>query len=201
MSADRHSRARESRSTAEQELLSSTSSDVCELWSGQEIVRLIGNPQGMKTLICADDGKVFDLHSAFGAGYLRLTGRGGLKGTQEEEVIVSLNNAAPNLALNVKNATAPAWELWIWAVVGVLLQAAALTVPGLATYRKLAPPPPRLHSSPPMRSNSSLGWNWEKAGSPIAVYGYPCFLAGTALVIAGTMGWFVTVPSFQPCVC
>ncbi|KAL6362516.1 hypothetical protein LRP88_03799 [Fusarium phalaenopsidis] len=35
-------RARESRAVAEAELMSSTSGEVCELWSGQEIVRVMG---------------------------------------------------------------------------------------------------------------------------------------------------------------
>lgn len=36
-------RARESRAVAEAELMSSTSNDVCELWNGQEIVRVMGS--------------------------------------------------------------------------------------------------------------------------------------------------------------
>jgi hypothetical protein len=38
-------RARESRAQAELELLSSTSDEVCELWSGEAIVRVMGSPQ------------------------------------------------------------------------------------------------------------------------------------------------------------
>ncbi|KAF8250990.1 hypothetical protein K440DRAFT_540557, partial [Wilcoxina mikolae CBS 423.85] len=38
-------RARESRAAAELELLSSTSDEVCELWSGEAIVRVMGSPQ------------------------------------------------------------------------------------------------------------------------------------------------------------
>jgi hypothetical protein len=36
-------RARESRAIAESELMSSTSNEVCELWNGQEIVRVMGS--------------------------------------------------------------------------------------------------------------------------------------------------------------
>ena len=35
-------RARESRAVAESELMSSTSNEVCELWNGQQIVRVMG---------------------------------------------------------------------------------------------------------------------------------------------------------------
>lgn len=37
-------RARENRAAAEVELMSSTSHDVCELWNGQSIVRMMGSP-------------------------------------------------------------------------------------------------------------------------------------------------------------
>src|SRR5690349_17402795 len=36
-------RARESRAVAESELMSSTSKEVCELWNGQQIVRVMGS--------------------------------------------------------------------------------------------------------------------------------------------------------------
>lgn len=74
-----------------------------------------------------------------------------------------LRDAAPNLALNVKNATVSRWELRIWAALAVALQFAAMAVPEVATYY----------------------WKWEKGGSQIAPYGYPCFLIGTALVVIG----------------
>ncbi|KAK3378991.1 hypothetical protein B0T24DRAFT_506525, partial [Lasiosphaeria ovina] len=152
-------RARESRSTAEQELLSSTSQDVCELWSGEEIVRLIGNPQGMKCLIVTNEARVYDLKSAIEHKLFR-------SDMVPPEVTATLTNAAPNLALNVKNANAPGWELWLWAFFGVALQLIAIAIPGVATYH----------------------WQWPKAGASVAAYGYPCFAIGTVLVIGGVLG-------------
>lgn len=38
-------RARESRAIAEVELLSSTSHEVCEMWDGQNLVRIMGSPE------------------------------------------------------------------------------------------------------------------------------------------------------------
>jgi hypothetical protein len=38
-------RARESRSSAEVELMSSTSHEVCELWNGESVVRMLGRPK------------------------------------------------------------------------------------------------------------------------------------------------------------
>jgi len=43
-------RARENRAAAEVELMSSTSSDVCELWNGQTIVRMMGSPEIVELL-------------------------------------------------------------------------------------------------------------------------------------------------------
>lgn len=47
-------RARENRAAAEVELMSSTSPDVCELWNGQNIVRMMGSPPILQ-IICFHD--------------------------------------------------------------------------------------------------------------------------------------------------
>ena len=47
-------RARESRTSAEVEVLSSTSNEVCELWSGNEVVRLAGQPPIKEVIRCLD---------------------------------------------------------------------------------------------------------------------------------------------------
>ncbi|KAF4816632.1 hypothetical protein CGCSCA5_v006383 [Colletotrichum siamense] len=57
-------RAREPQAVAEQELLSSTSANVCELWNGQQVVRIIGEPIGMKTVVATSDGKIQSLREA-----------------------------------------------------------------------------------------------------------------------------------------
>ncbi|RYP70138.1 hypothetical protein DL771_005650 [Monosporascus sp. 5C6A] len=125
-------RARESQSTAEQELLSSTSSNVCELWSGREVVRVMGNHSKMKNLIIRDDGELFDLKSAVVGGVM-------VPALQPDEIpkrgigftndpmlkrdapkfyalLATLSHAAPNLALNVKNSCASPQEMWSWAL-------------------------------------------------------------------------------------
>lgn len=173
-------RACESRSTAELELLSSTSADVCELWSGQEIVRLIGNPQMKWLILDKSNGKLHDLQSACKERLIRHDQSLGYP--DGSEVTSILKDAAPNLALNVRHATASSKELWFWAIVGIGLQATAIVIPGLATYR----------------------WAWLKAGAPVAGYGYPCFLVGTLLVIVGILGCghviegITTEYSFEP---
>lgn len=47
-------RARENNAAAEVELMSSTSQDVCELWNGQSIVRLMGAPPILEILYLHD---------------------------------------------------------------------------------------------------------------------------------------------------
>ena len=115
----------------------------------------------MKTLVIAVDDslrmKVLDIATAVEDGVLHS------EGDIPDKILAELANAAPNLALNVKNATAPQWLLWLCAALGCFLQAAALVIPGLATYF----------------------WGWEKAGLPVASYGYPCYLIGSLLVISG----------------
>lgn len=173
-------RARESRANAEKEILSSTSADVCELWSGQEIVRELGNPEGMKDLILlrepieigvnsrrgrrrpyardaeTEPTRVLDITSAVSNNIL--TSR-----HIEDEELINISNGAPNIALNVRNSTASPRELIAFAVVGTLLQLGGLVFPAVTTYYL----------------------KWTKGGSAIAGYGYPCFATGTAAVIVG----------------
>ncbi|KAL8365070.1 hypothetical protein RB595_004064 [Gaeumannomyces hyphopodioides] len=49
-------RARESRAVAESELMSSTSNEVCELWNGQEIVRVMGKGPILEFIILSCKG-------------------------------------------------------------------------------------------------------------------------------------------------
>lgn len=163
-------RARESLSTAEQELLSSTSDDVYELWNGKEIVRTIGSPAGMKNLFITRDKSdrtgVINFREVVDYNLMNCPSRhfyDPSTSVNYRRIIDDLSDAAPNLALNVKNATALTEELWLWATLGIVLQLTAMAVPGVATY----------------------SWKWEKGGLPVAPYGYPCFLIGTSVVVTG----------------
>ncbi|KAF2011218.1 hypothetical protein BU24DRAFT_495443 [Aaosphaeria arxii CBS 175.79] len=181
-------RARESQATAEQELLSSTSDNVCELWSGEETIRQIGKP-GTKELVLVNSKEngiqLVDLQHAVMKGWLQEenmpsrtmnTGRGG-SAPWSELVSVSSSRASyfrdlkdlteqnPNIALNIDSSTASRKELWTWAIFGVVLQSLALVVPGLATYL----------------------WKFPKASEPVQSYAYPCFLIGTCIVNLGLL--------------
>ncbi|KAG7410811.1 hypothetical protein Forpe1208_v009908 [Fusarium oxysporum f. sp. rapae] len=93
---------RESQSVAEQELLLSTSEIVCEMWNGQQIVRLTGGSEELKTLIATKYGNVYDIQTAFNHGLLSVS-RQDYHLTPEE--LEGLSNATPNLALNFPKAT------------------------------------------------------------------------------------------------
>jgi hypothetical protein len=81
------------------------------------------------------------------------------------DIVAQLAQSAPNLILNVKQTVSPAWESWLCASLGVILQVATLILAGFATYH----------------------WRWSKGGKTIASYGFPCFLAGTAAVSVGLL--------------
>ncbi|KAH7094410.1 hypothetical protein FB567DRAFT_585784 [Paraphoma chrysanthemicola] len=166
-------RARESKANAEKEILSSTSEDVCELWSGREVVRELGNPEGMKELVLLEESvqfdlgltepslteptRVLDISAAVTAGVLSKPN------ALPEEEVPAISNGAPNIALNVRNSTVSSTELTVWAFIATLLQLSALVFPAITTYHL----------------------EWRKGGSAIARYGYPCFATGTIAVIVG----------------
>ncbi|KAK6352268.1 hypothetical protein TWF730_009099 [Orbilia blumenaviensis] len=62
-------RARESKGSAELELMSSTSADVCELWSGETIVRTLGSPYIAEILWLEKIDKVDDADKLSDGGY------------------------------------------------------------------------------------------------------------------------------------
>lgn len=155
-------RARESDSVAEQELLSSTSQNVCEMCSGRQIVRLIGNGEDMETFVIARDGVVSNLRTAINGHRSNLHS----SNWWAEHRILSQQNYPPNLTLNVQGAAASTMELWAWALLGTVFQLFSIAFSGMITYHL----------------------KWTKAGAQVAEYGYPCFCAGTTCLIIAILG-------------
>jgi len=89
----------------------------------------------------------------------------GKKTEIEQNLITELLSSAPNIILNVNQAIAPRWQLWLFAWIGIFAQLAVLVLGALTTYH----------------------WKFEKGGSPIALYGYPCTLSGTLIVSVGLL--------------
>jgi len=62
-------RARENRAAPEVELMSSTSHEVCELWNGEAVVRMVGRPKIQQLVFLDDceDGETFGIYSVAAA--------------------------------------------------------------------------------------------------------------------------------------
>ncbi|KAH9236329.1 hypothetical protein K456DRAFT_1945541, partial [Colletotrichum gloeosporioides 23] len=150
-------RARESRLVSEQELLSSTSEEVCELWDGQQVVRVIGAYGNSGTSFVESNGRIRNVSEALGSRDART-----LPDIRSlEKFGVDWGDTTPNLTLNARNSITSAKEMWAWTFVGILLQAFAIIFAGLTTHY----------------------WEWSKAAK--TGYGFSCFCAGTILLVLG----------------
>jgi len=56
---------------------------------------------------------------------------------------------------------------------------------GLSDYRLQSAPSYKQPPSLVIPGLATHFWGWQKAGMPIASYGYPCYLVGSLLVITG----------------
>jgi hypothetical protein len=183
-------RAQESQVAAERELLSSTSDSVCELWSGQEVVRQFGRPdikeiiivEGVHTSEQEDQRagypkssqthdsrmQALSLKEAILGGWLESSDLRVMRNfrgstTYFEEEVQKLSDQAPNITLNVEGATSNIVELWLWVTFGSALQLIGLLFPALISYH----------------------WDWSKGSQPVQRYAYPCFLIGSTAIIVG----------------
>jgi hypothetical protein len=130
-------RPRESKATAELELLSSTSSDVCEVWNGHEIVRQFGVPDTQELIAVYDGGygpRALDLVEAYKEDYLV---ESNCSNSLPDEELQSLCTGAPNITLNVAGSTRPSSELWLCVAVGAIAQVSALLLPAVTTYHSV----------------------------------------------------------------
>ncbi|KAF2429237.1 hypothetical protein EJ08DRAFT_718487, partial [Tothia fuscella] len=160
-------RAREGFATAEVEILSSTSENVCEMWNGQQIVRVIGSPWFLSKDKTTDlvmyrftyygDLNLLDVDVTEKMGLLDLVP---LLPQRESWFLI---NGPPNIGWNVQGALVRKEEVWIWAVVGIMFQLIALVIPAITTYR--------------------LGWS--KGNGPIPAYAYPFYLSGSSAITLG----------------
>ncbi|KAI5776471.1 hypothetical protein EDC01DRAFT_682457 [Geopyxis carbonaria] len=158
-------RAREAKGVAEAELLSSTSGNVCELWSGEGVVRVMGTPKMAELIYVAGaegEACVYSLEQAAERRLYRLRSQHGPK------VVQAQGEQAPNIALNVGGALVPAWELWVYAIVGIVLQIGVLGFSGATVSDRYAD-------------------SYPKGGGKVPPYAFPFFVAGTTVVCVGIM--------------
>lgn len=160
-------RAVESTGTAEAELMSSTSSDVCELWGGRSVVRVLGSPDLVELIYRVDgkghfaadqNGGVYDLKSAVSEGLYRLKYQNGPD-------TPPVAKEAPNLLLNICGTGAGRLESTIYAIVGVIAQLAVLVWCILVV----------------------AVWKISKGGNEVKPYALPLTIAGTSLICFGVM--------------
>ena len=163
--------------TVEQEFLSSTSQEVCELWSGREIVRAIGNPEtnNMKTLVIsvkpsstpgtdvptAVFASLEDAASAYKGGNLFQNFYSDTERPADE-----FASETPNLTLNVPDVLLNDKKLWrLTFILALPIQLFTLILPALVTYY----------------------WKLPRKGVSVAKYAYACFAAGTIAIFSGLL--------------
>lgn len=160
-------RACERDGAAEVELMPTTSSNVCELWNGHKLVRVLGSPDLVELVYRVDDrgvfvadpnGGIFDLKGAVSEGLCRPKSRTGPE-------IHSSMKEAPNLQLNICETKVGKLELWVYAAIGVILQIVVLEWCVLVV----------------------TVWKYPKGGDPVKPFALSLTIVGTLLVCLGVM--------------
>ncbi|KAK4198631.1 hypothetical protein QBC40DRAFT_341164 [Triangularia verruculosa] len=175
-------RSRETLGNVEMELMSSTSNEVCELWNGESLVRVMGKGPVREFILLPSssdaetDVLAKDLASLtngegeepghgwnpFKSKTKTINIQGGGQGPSM--IISDTSDDAPNISLNVYCSRRDS-ELLSMAVLGTVLQLGVLMFAGLAAY----------HSSE----------LFLKDDAPIGSYAFPCTAIGTVVLVAG----------------
>ncbi|EHK46102.1 hypothetical protein TRIATDRAFT_242124, partial [Trichoderma atroviride IMI 206040] len=157
-------RATENIATAELELMSSTSNEVCELWNGKDVVRCMGSAP-IWEFICLVPTRgtpknpvvrILEIQEA--SSYIQ----------RSYEVIVVRNSRhpAPNISHNRSKNTGQG-ELYFVACLGIALQTGVIVYSGLITqYSKITP-------------------SFRKDEKPVGKYAFPLVVAGTVILSIG----------------
>ncbi|KAI1398610.1 hypothetical protein F4819DRAFT_21440 [Hypoxylon fuscum] len=173
-------RAQEGGGSAEAELCSSTSRDVCELYNNGGITRVFGRPKILEIVhdpVDPDFSKNAGLYTfreyvetKKGEGIWREEGtkshgdqEAGGEMNQSQNAMADAESFAPNLSLNVGIKRKPQAIFWAVAIAGAILQAGVMVFASMVTYY--------LH--------------WEIDGSSPEQYACPLAISGTLLVCGG----------------
>lgn len=168
-------RAMENRGQVEADLMSSTSPDVCELWSGAGVVRVLGRPHLLQLVHLRSESpldKSAGLYTFQAALHRRLYTEQGSDsnettsdGSTLDRMREELRNrqAPPNLSLNVSMRPLPKLAMVGLVVVGFLVQGGVLSFAAVVQYTlKL-----KKNDLPPITS------------------GFPVFVTGTVFLAVG----------------
>ena len=182
-------RARESRGVVEVELMSSTSADVCELWDGKGVVRVLGSSPiielyylqsdpgntsnsgavdaDMIPLMTRDKGMgIWDFESAISEGLLK--GGDSLRSDNSASPESPMaHKVVPNIGLNLSAQRVSNMEFILVAVAGVVLQAGVVVFAAVGKY--LSP------------------WNgkFKKGDEPVQKHAFPSMAGGTVALVIG----------------
>lgn len=137
-------RAKESREIVELELMSSTSADVCEMWNGESIDRILGIPAILQFIYIPRDcpyenqfsgaqHEIYTVADAIKEGYY-LPKHGSGVG-EAEEPLYHLTMDPPSLILNVCSKSLKRPFLLVLGVFGVALQVGVLVFSALIQYQ------------------------------------------------------------------
>ncbi|KAL0631449.1 hypothetical protein Q9L58_009681 [Maublancomyces gigas] len=142
-------RAKESRGSVEADLMSSTSADVCELWNGEGVVRVLGKPVLLQLVCFNENGEnsqrpegIHSFREAVEQGLYRAQRGAGnaaveltaLPGAQVDVEDLRALDKPPNLSLNVSVKPLDRRILVCFVGVGVLLQAGVLVYAAVSQY-------------------------------------------------------------------
>ncbi|KAH0605607.1 uncharacterized protein H6S33_004829 [Morchella sextelata] len=152
-------RAKESRGQVEADLMSSTSPDVCELWNGDGVVRVLGRPVLLQIIRARDENGAYRLYT-FQEAYDRIFG----PADNGDYPVQSLGQNPPNLSLNVNMDPLPRYVSILLISIGVLLQGGVLVYAAVSQYHlKLS----------------------KYDGDVVIVYGFPLLATGTIFLAIG----------------
>ncbi|KAF8244011.1 hypothetical protein K440DRAFT_526639, partial [Wilcoxina mikolae CBS 423.85] len=169
-------RTTEPKGMVEMELLSSTSTDVCELWDGEGFVRIMGASPVIELFYFeprdgVDDrtsDKIFGFEMARNKDLLQPKPASQLWGAPANDR-EAFRNTAPNIALNACGPRVSKLELRAVALIGVLLQLGVIVYAGLSVYW----------------STALWGGKFTKDGRPVQVYAFPLMAIGTVALVFG----------------
>ena len=184
-------RARENNITAEIDLMSSVSQEVCELWNGKSIVRSTGRPE-VKQIIHfpAEEGDVSS-ESFITVNTLKAEAMNTEAGNSENKTTVDMDNngdtesgipeksvhptyykdISPNISLNIHGGSKPI-ELWVCAIAATILQTAVSVWSAFTAYSSYARKRSQLTGIKP-----SIGFPLQVAGTVLLTCG-PFLCAG-----------------------
>lgn len=168
-------RAREGRGNVEIELMSSTSVDVCEMWDGQSVVRVLGSSSVIELILGRADLYIDSIEEYFGIfSFAEAIRTGTIRRlddlTKLDANFIEVNTfekSPPNISLNIFSKRGSRRELHAVAVFGTGVQIAVIALAGLETY--IDP------------------WNlsFKKNGHPVDSYAFPLMVIGTSLLVLG----------------